>query len=950
MISFQTGIVTQQPQASSGHAARAEPRNDNVIVFDRKLGPYESRLANELYDQLKGERHNGSDQSWRCEVKDSFSDTLVGFQKPGEEPVIIQVHDKTKTYIGSGVYGLVYESSHLLRNAEGAWGVPEGDKYKRVMKIQETSDNALSEIDFHLEQRGTLGAGRVGYVQYLDQLRLPGNCLENYFKDENWPLKERFECAVAMVECAQRYLAGGKVHPDIKPDNMIYDRFNKEISFIDNAHVQDLEAPTAVQVTVPTGTPRYIAPEQYLEMDFSGKSMVYSLGIIMLNLFSEKPHEYEVACSGVTQDMRTKLYPEKILPKLRQTSPEFVQQLQGSLIEMVSDIKENRPDLDSCMAHLTAFESAYKLIEDSERKIKLAEEQVQQLNLQLYQLKQRHGKTDNDAKINGQIEQLQKELFLKETIFQHTLEQQEGLVNEMEEKLKKTFEEERETQRLEFEKLQKTTKELEEQSVHYKKIAEQKESDVQQANRQVQELTDVVKKMKGEIVEVNKQKRNVDEACVRAEEGRTKAEERSSKYELELQTKKNAHQIAMCRLSITESEKNKLKAEKASQAKRVQELSIKLSENLKAPLDRLKSLASNRDGLDSTEFGKNLPGVLAAQQFNSVKISYLNDLAKTIFCNVPADGLDKPYVHKFSYLRPFSIYTRRQQVDFTETQLMHLGAVVSEAKVLAKTMLNGNDESKREACHFLNKGFAARVQVTDVLSRENGWAESLLASTPEITKYQFTPEEIAKYSKSCLCKHFKDGREGDPDKSKQLTDVMTGLEKLEEVSAAKSLLNMLRGNGPVCQLYALENEFLSILTRPNAYTRGEQDTVAWLAESMLKSVTGERHIRQDVDSPSATKMRHIVLLRSAYDEALKTLMEEKEEKLNSIEVTILADSRLVNFSPAQYQHELQGFKNDLKYKVTTLLESEKNIAAYKDYLHKTFAADFSAYSASPDIS
>ncbi|WP_257293369.1 hypothetical protein [Endozoicomonas sp. YOMI1] len=942
-----SAIVTRQQQAYSLGAAHAEPQNQHEIEFDRQLGPREASMAEELYDQLKGRHRNRSDHSWHCEVKRSYFDRLVGFQRGSEEPVIIQVHDKTKKYIGRGSYGFVYESSHLIRKAERCWGVPQGEQYKRVMKIQDNTEDARSEIDFHSEQPGSLGAGKFEGFQYLDQLRIPGKCLGDYFKDETWPLKDRFECAVAMLMCAKTYAAGGKAHPDIKPANMIYDDVKKEVSFIDNAHVQDLEDPSAVKPREPRGTPLFIEPEQYRKIETTAKSMVYSLGIVMLNLFSDKPDEYEVARSGIVEGRSIQLKPERILPKFRETSPEFVRQLEGFLIEMVSESSDIRPDLGECLTQLTAFSSGYKLIEETESKIRSAYAKLAHLQKELKQSQKSKALTKSDAITQQQIAQLKEEGAGKERVLQQMLAQQQVAINEMKEQQKQKLEEVMQAGQLELERMQRVAEASETQKALYKKMAEESESGVKKAHRQLQQLTGVVNKLKSTLSIKDKQLEELAGVAVKAEKqnqdvnlARAKAEEKSTEYELALEIEKNGRKEAMDQLDEAKFQKGKLEAEKASEARKVRRLASKLSENLQAPLDNLKMLARNGANIDIDEFGKMLPGVLEALPSNSLKIRYLEKLAILIFCNVAIDGgADKPYTHR-CYFRAFSLYPRRQ-VDFTGTQRTHLEAVTQQAKVLANKMLKGSDESKREACHFLNEGFAAQVQATDVLTKDNGWAESLLASTPGIAKYQFTPAQVENFGFriSSIGMHFKDGREGDPGKSKQLTEYMLGLEQLDEVSAAKSLLDKLALKETVDQLEALENEFLSILTRPNAYTRGDQDTVAWLAESMLTRVTGERHIRQDVDSPSATKMRHIALLRSAYDEALKPLMEKK---LTSLEVKYLANSRLVKFSPAQYQHELQGFQNDLKCKVATLLESEKNFATYKDYLYKKFAADFSA--------
>ncbi|MBO9494150.1 hypothetical protein J7438_08630 [Thalassotalea sp. G20_0] len=921
-------------------------------------------MAEELYGRLKVQRHSSSD-SCLCLVKTSYYDRLVGFKRAGEDPVIIQVHDG-KPYLGKGAFGEVFESSHLVRKSEKRWGVPHGQQYNRVMKIQENNEVARSERDFHSVQPGSLGAGEFEGYQYLDQLRIPGKCLQKYFADKNWPLKNRFDCAVAMLICAKTFVAGGLAHPDIKPSNMMYDEVKNEIFFIDNAHVCDLEDPSAPRPLNLLGTPFFVEPDQFQKSEITDKSMVFSLGIILLNLFSDDPGGYAVAESRIAQRKDLKLNLEKFLPELRinKNCADFVQQLIGFLTDMVANNSASRPDLDECLGKMTAFSSGYKIIEEAGSHIKSAHNKVARLENELKMVQQKQALVQRKGITEQQFKMAKEECAAKERELQMVLMQQQFAINEMEEQQKQKLEELMQEQQLKLEKQQQETKSLEKQAAHYKGEAESAKSDVVLTSRKLKKRTAEVQKMEGilsikeeqlqakeeqlqalagEVAKAEKQNQAVDiarteaeEARIKAEEALTEAEKTNAQYKLELAIAANNQKLATSKLEDVQLDKEKLLAEKASQAAKVEELSSKLSKNLKAPLDRLKRLASNRDDLDKADFCKILPGILEALLSDLARIRFLEQIGIFIVCN--KDGAGKLYTHK-SCLRPFSLYPRRQ-FDFTKTQRMHLEAVSSQAKALAEKMLNGTEESKREACQFLNYGFITQVQVTDVLSEDNGWAESLLASTPGIAKYQFTPEQVANFGfrQSPLGIHFKDGREGDPAKSKQLTDYMMELEQLDEVSAAQRLLANLALKEPIDNLRALENEFWTILTRANAYTRGEQDTVTWFAQSMLKNVTGERLIRQDVDSPSATKMKHISLLRSAYDEALKPLMEKQ---LDALEIRHLAESRLVKFSPAQYQHELQGFQNGLKCKVAALLESEKNFAAYKDYLHKKFATDFS---------
>ncbi|USE37389.1 hypothetical protein [Endozoicomonas sp. SCSIO W0465] len=944
-------VVTRPMQAYPEQAARSREPKEAVKTL-RELSKREAGLATELYLELKNKKHNtNTDLACHCAVKRSpQSDTLVGFKWPGKNPVIIQVHDKSNKYIGRGAFGYVYESSQLVIKHGRSWIVPEGDQYKRVMKIQEESDDAQTEVSFQLQQQGTLGAGIINGVRYLDQLRLPGETLKSFFQRPDWPLGEKFECAVAILECAQNYVVGDKLHPDLKPDNMIYDPAKKQAGFIDNAHVRDVHAPADIRPEGPRGTPWFIAPEQYSGMHMSQKSMVFSLGIILLNLFSNTPDHYEAARSRAVDGLQPELHPEKVLSGLAQTNEGFVRQFVSFLLEMVANDKELRPQMSVCLAQMTAFQSAFQVISTSENKIMQQNEQVNHLQKQLSLLKKKNAAMKLDHKSQEEIRRLTAEGDNKQRLLQETLLQQEQTLNDMKEAQKKELDGMMKEQNKALDKEKQRNRELQQQAVLLERRARNAEScqkhlseKLQTMTVEVEQLTDEAKRMelnldshcrtvdelKGVVSEVENRKLEVEQA-------RVKAEEKITKYELALECERNDHKKSMDRLREAVAQKKKLESEKVSEAEKVHELSCRLYENLYAPLASLKILASNRADVDKAEFAKKLPGILEAQQSYFVKIIYLNDLAKSIFCNETIDGAVKPYTHHSSF-RPFSLYSRRQQVDFTDTQRMHLEAVVSEAKVLVEKMLNGNEECKRKVCQFLQEGFAARVQFTDVFTKDNGWVEPLMAATPGIAKYRFTPKQVAEFSQSRLCKEFNDGREGDPAKSKQLTGFMTSLEGMNETDAAKSLLKMLPGKAPVDKLVALEHEFLSILTRPNAYTRGEQGTAAWLAESMWEIVAGEKYIREDIDSPSATKMRHIALLRSGYAEALTSL---KDRELTSPEVEVLSNSRLVRFSPAQYQHELQNFQNELLYTVTTLLESRQNFETYKDYLCQKYSAKF----------
>ncbi|PKU81139.1 LRR receptor-like serine/threonine-protein kinase RPK2 [Dendrobium catenatum] len=196
----------------------------------------------------------------------------------------------TSNCIGSGGFGATYK-------AEVSPGVLVAIKRLSVGRVQGVQQ-------FHAEIK-TLGRWRhsnlvtlIGYYgsdeeMFLIYNYLPGGNLENFLQERSrrpvdWKMLHKIALDVARAlaylhdQCAPRIL-----HRDVKPSNILLDNdFNAYLSDFGLARLlgnSETHATTAV-----AGTFGYVAPEYAMTCRVSDKADVYSYGVVLLELLSDK--------------------------------------------------------------------------------------------------------------------------------------------------------------------------------------------------------------------------------------------------------------------------------------------------------------------------------------------------------------------------------------------------------------------------------------------------------------------------------------------------------------------------------------------------------------------------------------------------------------------------------------------------------------------------------------
>jgi serine/threonine protein kinase len=77
------------------------------------------------------------------------------------------------------------------------------------------------------------------------------------------------------------------VHRDLKPDNVLFKtrpEVSKRIAVIDFGYCEMAEVPNKPQMFYNVGSPKYMAPEAYVDNLYSEKSDMWALGVILYEM------------------------------------------------------------------------------------------------------------------------------------------------------------------------------------------------------------------------------------------------------------------------------------------------------------------------------------------------------------------------------------------------------------------------------------------------------------------------------------------------------------------------------------------------------------------------------------------------------------------------------------------------------------------------------------------
>ncbi len=192
--------------------------------------------------------------------------------------------------LGQGGMGVVYDAYDSQLDRVVAikvidWGkMGSGEKSARGIAYFEKEMRATSSI-FHPNLVAILDAGVVDERAYYAMERVEGESLEERLtKHGALPRKEGLTIAAAIARGLAAVHEHGLVHRDLKPSNVLLP-INGEPKLVDFGlcHLRN-EVEGSPQAIL--GSAHYLAPEQVRSEPVSGRADIFSLGAILLRIFT----------------------------------------------------------------------------------------------------------------------------------------------------------------------------------------------------------------------------------------------------------------------------------------------------------------------------------------------------------------------------------------------------------------------------------------------------------------------------------------------------------------------------------------------------------------------------------------------------------------------------------------------------------------------------------------
>ncbi len=167
---------------------------------------------------------------------------------------------------------------------------------------------------------------------------------------QEWIFKQGRKMSTGMIMEIVRSLSSalhyahtkGLVHCDIKPGNIMIDR-NNNILLTDFGIARMTDAATATMVGF--GTPAYMAPELVYGKDPTPQSDIYSLGVVLYEMFTggERPFTGERAQTTGTNSEKVRWEQVFIAPPLpRQHNPQLSEQMETVIMRCLAKDSGNR--------------------------------------------------------------------------------------------------------------------------------------------------------------------------------------------------------------------------------------------------------------------------------------------------------------------------------------------------------------------------------------------------------------------------------------------------------------------------------------------------------------------------------------------------------------------------------------------------------------------------------
>ena len=190
--------------------------------------------------------------------------------------------------------------------------------------------------------------GQAGGVHFISMEYIDGRELKSILQKKPVGLAEGIRIVRQICLALAQAHGEGVIHRDLKPQNIMIEKGTKRCVVMDFGIAIGERSSAITQTGAFVGTPEYISPEQANGLDIDQTTDIYSLGIIMYEMFTGKlpfgpGKPLAVALKHIKE---TPLPPRKLKPRL-------LRELEAIILKAMAKEKEHRyPDALSLLADL----------------------------------------------------------------------------------------------------------------------------------------------------------------------------------------------------------------------------------------------------------------------------------------------------------------------------------------------------------------------------------------------------------------------------------------------------------------------------------------------------------------------------------------------------------------------------------------------------------------------